>query len=46
MRAGPDTALMSKRPDLNQLSAQQLRALVTGLFDRAEKNDRALVGAP
>ena len=34
---------MSKRPDLNQLSAEQLRALVTGLFDRAEKNDRALV---
>jgi transposase len=34
---------MSKRPDLNQLSAEQLRALVAGLFDRAEKNDRALV---
>jgi transposase len=34
---------MSKRPDLNQLSADQLRALVTGLFDRVESKNRALV---
>ncbi|MBK1888392.1 MULTISPECIES: IS66 family transposase [Marinobacter] len=34
---------MSQRPDLNQLSADQLRALVTDLFDRVENKDRALV---
>jgi len=34
---------MSQRPDLNQLSTDQLRALVTDLFDRVENKDRALV---
>ena len=34
---------MTQRPDLDQLSADQLRALATELFDRVETKDRALV---
>ncbi len=34
---------MSQRPDLNHFSADQLRALVTDLFDRVENKNRALV---
>jgi len=34
---------ISQRPDLDQLSADQLRALGTNLIDRAENKDRALV---
>ncbi len=34
---------MTQRPDLDQLSAEQLRALATELFDRVENKERALV---
>jgi transposase len=34
---------MSQRPDLNQLSNEQLRALTADLFDRMENKDRALI---
>lgn len=34
---------MTQRPDLDQLSADQLRALAAELFDRVEHKDRALV---
>ena len=33
---------MTQRPDLDQLSADQLRALATELFDRVENKERAL----
>jgi len=33
---------MSQRPDLNELSAKQLRALASQLFDRVESKDREL----
>lgn len=34
---------MTQRPDLDQLSADQLRALAAELFDRVENKERALV---
>lgn len=34
---------MTQRPDINQLSAGQLRALATELFDRVDNKERALV---
>jgi len=34
---------MTQRPDLDQLSADQLRALATELFDRVENKEQALV---
>ncbi len=34
---------MTQRPDLDQLSADHLRALATELFDRVENKERALV---
>src|SRR5690554_5014668 len=34
---------MTQRPDLDQLSADQLRALATELLDRVENKERALV---
>lgn len=34
---------MTERSDLDQLSADQLRALATELFDHVETKDRALV---
>ena len=34
---------MTQSPDLDQLSAEQLRALATELFDRVENKERALV---
>jgi len=34
---------MTQRPNLDQLSADQLRALATELFDRVENKERALV---